>query len=384
MLGRNPELSIAEILSYLEKQGMEVINVLEKGNSLIVSIANKLDTKKVIEELGGTIALGEVLIKGSKPEIFKFLDKNEIYFEEPLKFDYSVLDFVDEEVFDDILQKIKDKFRAEKLKAFYRSSIGSLGLQEKGRVLGSPSKLKSRDQVYFISKISKDIFFGRITSVYDPNESEARDMNKPIRREALAISPRLAKILINLSQVKENQTLLDPFCGVGTIMQEALLQNINAIGVDFDRDAINGAKKNLNWFYSNYKINAQSKVINDDSRKVRINNFDGVATEPSLGKLMKVVPTESDANETINGFENLLIDVLNNIKSSLVSGKKIAFTAPLIKTHSKKMGCDFQRICEETGLIPSSLKSKIKISFPIAEMRPDSIVGREFFILEKR
>jgi hypothetical protein len=37
-------------------------------------------------------------------------------------------------------------------------------------------------------------------------------MQKPIRREELAISPRLAKILINLSGAKKNNLLLDPFC----------------------------------------------------------------------------------------------------------------------------------------------------------------------------
>ena len=54
---------------------------------------------------------------------------------------------------------------------------------------------------------------------------------------------RLAKILINLSEVKDEEILLDPFCGIGVILEEALLQNINVIGIDKDKKAVDRCKE---------------------------------------------------------------------------------------------------------------------------------------------
>lgn len=61
------------------------------------------------------------------------------------------------------------------------------------------------------------------------------------------LPPKLAQILLNLSKIKPNQTVLDPFCGSGTVLQEALLQNINAIGTDLNPKIIEDAQANLTW-----------------------------------------------------------------------------------------------------------------------------------------
>ena len=71
---------------------------------------------------------------------------------------------------------------------------------------------------------------------------------------------RLAKILINLTGIKQNQVLLDPFCGTGTLLQEALLRNINVIGIDKEKTMINKAERNLKWLKKNYKINNYHKL----------------------------------------------------------------------------------------------------------------------------
>ena len=82
-------------------------------------------------------------------------------------------------------------------------------------------------------------------------------MEKPFRREELAISPRLAKIIINLSEVKTKGKIIDPFCGIGVILFEGLLKNLNVTGIDIDKNAIEGAEQNLEWgkfSNKNYKL----------------------------------------------------------------------------------------------------------------------------------
>ena len=69
-------------------------------------------------------------------------------------------------------------------------------------------------------------------------------MQKPVRRSELSISPRISKIMINLSLVKSNEKIVDAFCGIGSILQETLLKKIKVIGIENVLDAFENAKRN--------------------------------------------------------------------------------------------------------------------------------------------
>lgn len=378
ILGRNIELSIAEIFSYLKKEGIQIQFYSKKDNALFVETDKKIDSVKAINQLGGVLAIGKVLYSGNFSEILEKIKKNPIYFENKTRFSYSILNFSNEISIENLRSEIENKFRAEKLKASYKSAKGEIKMQEGNSLVGSPSNLNSIDVIYFLFKNEKD-YFGIIEEVYNPKEIEKRDMKKPVRREAFAISPRLAKILINLSQIKEKENLLDPFCGIGVILQEALLQGINTIGIDINENAIGHAKKNINWLEKNYSIKANYKLINENSKTVKIFQVDGVATEPSLGMLLKKIPERRQAILMIKKFENLIVDVLNNIKKYVKKNGKIVFTAPLIKIIRGKISCNINEICRRTRL---NLDTE-EIDFPLREFRQDQIIGREIFVLVK-
>jgi tRNA G10 N-methylase Trm11 len=220
-----------------------------------------------------------------------------------------------------------------------------------------------------------EYFFGKITQFCDYEQIEKRDMEKPVRRQELAISPRLAKIMINLSEIKKGETLLDPFCGIGVILEEALLQGIKTIGIDKDKEAVSGAMKNMQWCgfkKENYTF------INGNSEKIFPGKCNVIVTEPSLGDILKKIPTPKEAQDSLRDFESLIIKVLNNMKNN-VSGK-IVFTSPFIRTHRGRVSCDAEFILGKTGLKMSKIKG---VDFPIEEFRENQIVGREIFVLEK-
>ena len=73
----------------------------------------------------------------------------------------------------------------------------------------------------FIGK--KESIVGTTIAIHNPFEFQKRDLDKPVKRKIFGVSPRIAKIMINLSKCKPGKTFLDPFCGVGTFLQEALL-----------------------------------------------------------------------------------------------------------------------------------------------------------------
>jgi len=350
ILGRNPELSLAEIISYLEARKIQKKIISKQDNLLLIEA--EINPSEMIYSLGGTIAIGKTLATGNEEEILSYIKKNPIYYGEENKFQYSILNFSEINVED----AVKENFKKEKLKAIRKNPELA------------PEQLKNL-QNYFVYEDC----FGIIQSVYDTEDAEKRDMEKPVRRSKLAISPRLAKILINLSQTRENQTLLDPFCGIGVILQEALLQDINVIGVDIDRKACENAKRNLAWLEKKYKTQGKYLIINKDSGRIKLRNIDGIVCEPNLGILLKKSPNYEKAKEMMKKFENMIIFIFTNLKYSLTRGK-IAFTSPLILTGRGRIGCNIIGICEKTGL---------RLVLRFKEEMQGKIVSREIFVIER-
>jgi tRNA G10 N-methylase Trm11 len=363
ILGRNPELSVAEVESYFEKEEIKFSIISKFSNGVLVEIPNVIQ-KGIINNFGGVVSIGEVLAEGSASQITKQLEKEMLYSGTSNKLNYVVFDFNGKNT-DEISLYLKLRFKEEKLKATEKKLTGNIKLQDGESVSKVASNLI--DEEFFVYENC----FGKIVEKCDYKEIENRDMKKPVRRQELSISPRLAKILINLSGVKKGETLLDPFCGIGTVLQEALLQGIKVVGVDRDKNAIEGAKKNLEWFRFN---KMKYLLVNNDSTKVRTQKVNAIATEPDLGEILKKSPSDQKAREIILGFESLMIRVLNNLKNN-VEGK-IVFTAPLIQVHKKRIACDFERIANETSL-------KISEGFPIAEFREGKIVSRSIVVMTK-
>jgi tRNA G10 N-methylase Trm11 len=355
ILGRNVELSIAEIRAYLNKEEKKIVNSSLKENGFLVELEEALDAG-VVNELGGVIAIGIVVCE------LKEIDRKEVYYGEENKFNYVIWNF--SEKTPDISDYLKKRFRSEKLKTTEKNLTGRISLQDGGKIENVNSNLI--DEEYFVF----EDYFGRIIEKYDYSKIEERDMKKPVRRENLAISPRLAKIMINLSEIKEGENLVDCFCGIGVILQEALLKKMNTIGIDKDSKAIEGARENMKWFGFN---NSDFKLLNDDSSKVRITPVKVLVSEPDFGETLRKTPTKLEAEQMIKRYEGIMLSVLGNMKKYVE--KKFVFTSPLIRIGKERIGCNFSKLCSYTGL-------KIKTG-PIPEFRGNQIVGREIVVLEK-
>ncbi|MFH1365292.1 MAG: DNA methyltransferase [archaeon] len=350
VLGRNPELSLAEIFSYANREENSVLSFFQNQNSAIIEFKKSLQ-QNAISKLGGVISIGEILAEGKLNEILQQLEKKEIYVGVKNNFSYTLLNFSNESSLEKISEYMKKRFKAEKLKASEK--------KEKG------------EMQYFLTENKGCFYFGKITEKCDYSEIERRDMKKPVRREELSIPPRLAKMMINLSEIRNGEKMLDPFCGIGVILQEALLQNIKTIGFDNDSNAILGAKQNLEWFgfsKENYSL------MKADSTKINLNQAEVLVTEPDFGELLKKIPSIEKAKHMQKEYERLMISVLNNFKKR-ISGKFV-FTAPLISIGKKRLPCNIEEILKKTNL-------KLAKGFPIQDFRESQIVGREIYVLER-
>jgi len=366
LFGRNPTLSYAEVISYLKSHGIAYEIISFDNNYLIISVADAI--KFDVQEFGGVLKIGKANRVKTNKDIQIQVDN---YFASERKFNYTVIGNGEEEIVAEIEEMLKEKFKLEKLKAQVRHSQGRIKMQE-----GEDFEFTHADVEFFYYNNQKAIYFGLVEQNYSYKDVKKRDMQKPIRREALAISPRLAKILINLSQVREGELLADPFCGIGVIVQEAVLKGINCFGGDKDRYAIAGAKKNLEWLHSKYSTKGKARLNIGDSARFPNARINGVATEPALGELVRKKMKERDAPEYIAEFEKLIIPVLNRMKELKTPNAKIVLTMPFIR----KYAVSVHRITTATGLKVYELDERVKM--PIKESREKQFVGRDIIILE--
>ncbi|MCX6749145.1 MAG: DNA methyltransferase [Candidatus Pacearchaeota archaeon] len=361
ILGRNPELSILELQSFFG-------NFVYARNKNAILAELPVLKKGIISRFGGVIAIGEVL--ADEVNLNKKIGGLSLYYTSKNKLNYVIWDFTNKiEFFDNVKERLKAKFKEERLKATEKKIANFMKLQS-GEEIRTLSSHKLVEEQYFVFENK----FGRIIETCDYEELERIDMEKPVRRESLSISPRLAKIMINLSKVSSGEVLVDPFCGIGVILQEALRLGINVVGIDKDPKAIEGIKANLKWG----KFSEENyRVINGNSTIVKIKKSKAMVTEPHLGEILKSLPDKEKSALMLKEYEDLMIKVLRNFTENIFG--RFVFTAPFIKTATragiKRIGCNSNRIINNTGL-------RLAEGFPIQEFRENQIVGREIFVLE--
>jgi len=359
ILGRNPELSKAELYSYLEARSIKSNLIFQDENILVLEFEKDIILN--IQEFGGLLKLGKIQFEGNINEFEKFLEKNELI--EKDKFTYSILGNGEEGY-------LIQKFKEEKRKAIIRHGRKGIKMQGGRDIVLIPNA----EVEFFFHEDKKITYFGIVEQDYSYEEIKKRDMQKPVRRESLAISPRLAKILINLSQVKEKGLLLDPFCGVGGILQEGIIKNIRVFGSDIDTKAIENAKRNFKWIEQEFKIKGEYQFQQGDSRNLKNLQCDGIATEPQLGEVIREKLPQERAQFFIQKFQAEIIPILQRLRQIKKSNAKIAITFPVIKGISPNL----DEIEKKTDLKVYKLRD---IKFPIKESRPDQFVSREIVVL---
>lgn len=354
ILGRNPELSRVEILEFLKARGRTHKEILFHEDILIIETneGERFD----IQEFGGTMHLGQITFEGTQEQLKKYLELEEIIPAD--KFSYAIHGDLDTQI-------LKDKFKSERKKAAQKHGRGLLEYQD-----GHKGQNPKADFHIFFHEDKGIIYQGLATQTYDPTEVKKRDMQKPIRREALAISPRLSKILINLSGAKPHDRLLDPFCGIGSILQEALIKKINIHGIDKDKQAALDAEQNIKWLIREYKVQAKYQIDNNDSRRAPDLQFAAIATETPLGKLLTKKPSDNQAQQIIQNFEAYMVPILKRLKKVKKPSAKIAITFPVIRNFH----VNAQKMAERSGL-------RIYIH-PILESRKDQFISRDILVLK--
>jgi len=138
-------------------------------------------------------------------------------------------------------------------------------------------ELEDPDIMVYLIFTDKESFFGFSKRVKEENRPQK------IKNHPHELDWKLTRVMINLTGLKEGETVCDPFCGTGTTLLEAESMGIHAIGLDFDEKMYKISKENLKA--NGYK----SKVFKSDFQELSkiSGKFDGIVTDLPYGRASK-------------------------------------------------------------------------------------------------
>jgi tRNA (guanine10-N2)-dimethyltransferase len=149
------------------------------------------------------------------------------------------------------------------------------------------------------------------------------------------LPPKLAIMMINLLGLGKDSTILDPFCGSGTIVSEAALLGFkNIYGSDISERAVEDSIKNINWIKEKYPFKAGSAKIDIQKSevaqvsKVFKGPIHGIVAEPYLGIPRKGKETETFLEDQAVELKELYLEAFNEFKNILDPKGKVVFVVP--------------------------------------------------------
>lgn len=225
----------------------------------------------------------------------------------------------------------------------------------------------------------------RTTHIQDIEAYTARDQARPMRDSRVGmLPPKLAQILINLASAElQTQVVLDPFCGTGVVLQEAILMDFAAYGTDIEPRMIEYSAKNIQWLSEKFNVSSQAVVETADaiSHKWSKTKFSCVACEGYLGLPFAHLPSDTQLQESIQSSNTIMKGFLRNLGSQVPAGFRACIGMPAwhVKGKVRHLPCLDQ--LENLGW--KRVAFKHAQDSELIYHRDDQIVGRELITIVK-
>ena len=330
VLGRDKKLGILELEQYFSSDALQVV----ERRFVLVDPSQAFS----IDDFGGTT------------KIFRAIDSlDELVFEKN-KLTYSVHGP------EKLTQQLKKRFKEEKIKASFRPF--------------TPDPSSCDVELIYLHK--------RLFSLHamsKPKLYKLRDENRPRFDAKQVLSIRVAKIMLNLSQAR--QEVLDPFCGSGTVLQEAMLKGLNVTGLDMN---VRDTQRNLGWLKKTYSLNTKFTLIQGNARNLDryVDKVECVVTEPYMGPYFTRVPLQKEALKVAKQLTSLYKDFLQACEK--IVQHRIVMMVPSIQGSQGLVTLDFASLLEGTSF--SLIRSQF-VELPLPYSVPSAKVKREIWVLER-
>ncbi len=324
VLGRNFDLSRAELIPFCD----EIFSDPEKSLLMAENLKfenprnlPKSDEQLFLDKLGGTIRFAEVINEYfSKQELFDAMKEVVLKSENPNTTKVGVSVFGGgKHLLSDTLyflkknpELIQKKIRIENFKGKNMSS----GQLFERRVL-------QKGFEFIVWKRENSFLLTKTVANQNLRNYVLRDRKKVFRDSKMGmLPPKLAQILLNLSGVNSKQTLLDPFCGSGTINIEAGILGIKNFGSDLNGSFVKSAKENYTQMSGKFRFEEDSATFNESPVNKSLETISKedreklhIVTEGFLGENFLHNPTKEDIDKNA-------ADVLRIWKDAFLHFKK--------------------------------------------------------------
>ena len=276
VFGNTPQLSLSELKSASPQTTLLSVSLLEYTGALVEMTAEQ--AMLIAEKLGGTVKLIQLdrqleeITPVTLADYLLSTDTNQ-----KISFGLSSLNDPDLKV-NQLSRDIKRELQDRDIKARFV-------MPQEGSQLSSVVISKQKVVELAVYKWQNFYLVGKTVWVQDFQEWNRRDYGRPQASGHIGMLPlKVARMMVNLAQVKKGGTILDPYCGVGTVLAEAMVLGYRVFGSDLDAGQVEKTRKNLEWLGAEYNLKFKLQV--GDARNVSniLNEkVAAVVTEPDLG-----------------------------------------------------------------------------------------------------
>ena len=397
VLGRQPEISLAELEAQLPDARFLKTQVLDESCRVFsVSHINE----NIFSQLGGVIKAAVKL--GKKPiEFLQDLPGG--------KLTIGISDYSKK------ASKKTAQIEALKLKKILvRHERSVRAVENKDAVLSTATSLHnglSGKNERKVELIKADDEWYRVIFVQDIDAYAKRDQARPARDAKVGmLPPKLAQILINLcGPLAPGATVLDPFCGTGVVLQEALLMGYQAYGTDISEKMVEYSKKNLTWLKESAKCSVRgitergsasssaprpwrrAEATRPENEHFEISqgdatsftwaqSIDAVACEGYLGKPMSQIPGEMKLKEQKQECTAIMLGFLKNLGGQIKVNTPVVVAMPAwLRENGEYSRLE---ILDEIEKLGYNVNNKSREGLIYA--RAGQIVARDIIILRKK
>lgn len=378
-LGHEPLLSQAEIEAVFRAKNISFELNESTAKHLIIRTKKPLNEAALMLQLGGTVKISEryETNRNQKQAILEYLTKNK-----PGEFAQSKQGKIEFSLSGPGAEHLAITIKKDLKSSGY--SARYIPAKNTATILHNKLVEKSSD----FTLLNSNLY---ITRAIQPIEDfTRRDYGRPrIDRQSGMLPPKLARLMINLAEAEPTETLLDPFCGSGAILIEALSLGFkNIIGSDLSQKAVENTKENVKWFYNNNviieqrnnDINIFPSDVNALTNHLKPNSIDIIITEPYLGRPLRGNETKNFLIRQAIELRDLYHSAFVTFSSILKPNGTVIFIIPQFKHKQDWITIDALTDIKKIGFTPIRLLPG-KLSLLYA--RPQQSVGRTIYKFKK-
>jgi len=384
IFGRTHDLSLSELEAFADKPVTRLTPDVARGEGFLPED----NPAEFLRALGGTVKIAREkgrIQKLAARELLPYLEG----LGEQLTFGISVYGSTatpDTET----LRQMKEALLEGGIRARYV-------LPHDGNVLTSVVITKQHIRELVIVAGGDGFIVGETTAVQDFQEWNERDYGRPYADpKAGMLPPKVARMAVNLAkqskveshlpanathqalQAGKSKVLLDPFCGMGTILGEAFLAGWQVIGSDQSEEVIGKAKKNIEWLVGLTRPRPVIKFFVSDATHVAQHianeSVDAIVTEPFMGPASG---GNGNVKNIMKGLEKLYIGCLRDWHHILKPGGKVVIALPEYAVGGRIYFV--KNVIDRCEIIGYTVTLG-----PLSYSRPQAIVKRKFFVLTKK